>query len=113
MARVMPTLWNITMRPLLRPGMIALVVTLPLAVSAFALDVPSDPEAFTGYAEAKLQPEISTVPVSTTGILTVRIGPITDNLHQLYDTCQAKPDGCEAAIHQHAQDIKQVLGIKR
>ncbi len=101
------------MRPILFPGMIALVASLPFAVSAFAADVPSDREAFTGYAEAKLQPEISTVPVSTIGILTVRIGPITDRLDQLYDTCQANPDGCESAIHQHAQDIKQVLGIRR
>lgn len=91
----------------------SLVVILPFAASAFGADVPHDPEAFTGYAEAKLQPEISTVPVHATGILAVTIGPIKDNLRPLYDACQANPDGCEAAIHQHAQDIKQTLGIRR
>jgi hypothetical protein len=101
------------MRPILRPGLLCSIALLSFAVSAFAADVPSDREAFTGYAEAKLQPEISTVPVSTIGILTVRIGPITDRLDQLYQTCQANPDGCEIAIHQHAQEIKQVLGIRR
>jgi hypothetical protein len=101
------------MSPIVRNTIVTLVATLPLAVSAFAADVPRDPEAFTGYAEAKLQPEISTVPVHATGILAVTIGPINDNLSQLYDTCQANPDGCEAAIHQPAQDIKRTLGIRR
>ena len=100
------------MRRLLLNSLFTLAATMPLAVSAFAADVPRDPEAFTGYAEAKLQPEISTLPVHTTGVLAVTIGPISDNLHPLYDTCQANPDGCEAAIHQHAVEIKETLGMR-
>ena len=89
------------------------VAALGYAASVFAADVPRDPEAFTGYAEARLQPEISTVPVHATGVLAVTIGPINDNLTALYDSCQANPDGCEAAIRVHAQGIKDTLGIKR
>ncbi len=101
------------MRPIPCRSILTFIATFPVAVSAFASDVPTDREAFTGYAETKLQPEISTIPVSATGILTLKIGPITDDLGQLYDICQSNPDGCDMAIHQHAQDVKQMLGIKR
>ncbi|MHC4045133.1 DUF1444 domain-containing protein [Bradyrhizobium sp. 23AC] len=82
-----------------------LAVSLAVAGSARAQQIPSDEPAFTAFVAERIRTAVRDTPVLIKGPLTLSIGPLQANLDRVYVFCKANTNSCGKEIATYVDGV--------